>query len=117
MTIYAGSKSTVLKLATQGDLAGGGGAGINIATGTLDFGSITNDSASLTVSAAWVTASSKIALSVRGLAPDHPPDDDDVWIENICAYVTTIVPATSFTVVATAPNGTWGRYTLSAIGV
>ena len=102
----------------QGDtLAGASGGGVSTATGTVNFGLVTTDSATLVLSAAWVTVSSNIFLSVRGFAPDHPPEDDDVWVEGVTACVTTIIPATSFTVVVTASNGTWGRYTINAIGV
>lgn len=78
---------------------------------TVDFGFASaneGDTASVTVSSAGVTAATTFQCQAVGGTPDH--DVEDVMAEGIVAYVTNVVAATSFDVVAYAPQGTWGRY-------
>ena len=85
---------------------------------TVDFGFATGlegDTASVTVPATWVTASSIIVCSPASISTsDHDPDD--VVVEGIVAYSASLVPGSSFDIVAYAPNGTWGQYYINCIG-
>jgi Spherulation-specific family 4 len=90
--------------------------GGNTATAIVDFDT-TGDMASSVVAAPWITTSSVLSVDIRGFAPDHPSDDEDVLLEQITTQVTTVVPGVSFTIVAHAPNSTWGRYELRITGV
>ena len=47
----------------------------------------------------WVASTSTI---------DHDPDD--VWVENLSAYASHIVPGFGFDIVVRAPNNSWGIY-------
>lgn len=86
------------------------------ATAIVDFGT-QGDLVTTTITAPWVTSSSVLsAVDIRGYAPDHLPEDEDVLIEQITARVTTVTPGVGFTVVTHAPNSTWGRYELRISG-
>lgn len=95
-----------------------GGSG-NSVQATVDFGIppgdvITEDTtAKATVAAAWVTAISVLICTVTQ-SVDHDPDD--VGVEQIEASAGNIVPGVGFDVIAWAPNGTWGRYTVNIRG-
>jgi hypothetical protein len=73
------------------------------------------DTATVTVAAAWVTATSIILCNFPAIAsPDHDPED--AVIEDLTASAGNIVPGVSFDITAYAPNGTWGRYYVNATG-
>ena len=85
---------------------------------TLNFGhatSLEDYDAVAEVSAPWATAASRIVCTPTGIATaDHDPDD--YVVENVSAIAVSIVPGAGFIVHATAPGGTWGRYTFNVIG-
>jgi hypothetical protein len=95
--------------------AGGGG---NAVQATVDFGYASGGEDSLatvTVTASWVSATSKIVCSpaASGTA-DHDPQD--AAAEMLSAYATNLVAGVGFDIVAAAPGGTWGRYLINAVG-
>jgi hypothetical protein len=93
------------------------GALVNRVSAVVDFGtSIERDVVTVTVPALWVTASSALVATVRGLSPDHPADQDDVLIEGMGAVALNIVAGVSFDVMCSAQNGTWGQYTVEVLG-
>jgi hypothetical protein len=86
------------------------------ATGTVDFGATHGGTlATVDVAAIWVTGSSVIVVAPGGASADH--DAEDVLIEEIQFAVTAVNNGVGFTVTASAPNGTWGRYTINAVGL
>lgn len=91
--------------------------GINTASATVDFGDgqPEGDVVVVTVAAPWVTTGSVIMAAVRGQAPDHDPED--VAVEGLTAYAENVVPGVSFDLIAAAPQGTWGRYTVLATAI
>lgn len=95
-----------------------GGGSFNSVQAQVDFGfSAGNegDTASVTVVATWVTASSKILCTVAMIATaDH--DAQDGMVEGLIAYAANIVEGVGFDIVVRAPNGTWGKYIVQAIG-
>lgn len=94
----------------------GGG---NAVQGTVDFGFPTGkegDVATVTVAATWVTSSSIIVCSVSAeTTADHSPDDP--LVEGLVAYAGNIVNGVGFDIVCVAPNNSWGRYVINAVGV
>jgi hypothetical protein len=81
---------------------------------TVDFGPDEECSASVTIADARVEADSVIVCSVLAVAtPDHDPDD--YAIEGLTAHAGAIEPGVGFDITACAPNGTWGRYRVTAI--
>ena len=114
MTITYNDVANTLTLAASG----GGGSG-NAETAEVNFGSASSTEtgeATATVAAPWVASSSIIVCSPAGTATaDHDPDD--YFLEGITAYATNIVNGVSFDIVAVAPNNTWGRYNINAVGV
>jgi hypothetical protein len=90
----------------------------NSVSATLDFGTPAqgeSDTATVTVSAVWVTGSTKLVPSLAGSSADH--DAEDGLLEEIILTCTNIVGGVGFDVVGHAPNGTWGRYSINIIGV
>ena len=85
------------------------------AQATVDFANITGlvegDTASVTIAATWVTASTIFNCTVMGGTSQH--DLEDPMVEGIVAYVTTVTPGTSFVVEAYAPSGSWGQYLIN----
>lgn len=98
-------------------IGGSGGGSVNTAQGTVDFGFAVGgeDSiATVTVTAAWASSTSRIVCSPAAVATaDHDPDD--VPAEALSAYATNVVDGVGFDIVAAAPAGTWGRYLINAI--
>lgn len=89
-----------------------GGAGATVGQATIDFGATEDGIASVTVATASALTASKIQVTPAGVATaDHDPDD--YMVEGITVGVANIVNATSFDILANAPNGTWGRYTIN----
>jgi hypothetical protein len=84
-----------------------------VGTVTVDFGA-SGSLATATLTASWITASSVLVVSPGGATDDHDPED--VLIEEIKASVSAVA-AGSCTVMAFAPNGTWGRYTFNVVGI
>jgi len=84
-------------------------------TVNIDFGKdgvlSENDLVITTVSASWVTSTTKIQCFVENDGTDHT--GEDVYLENIVATVYNIVPNTSFDIIAVAHNLTWGRYKIT----
>jgi hypothetical protein len=95
-----------------------GAAGANLVQGLVNFGPGSGrpegDTASVTIPATWVTATSKIVCAPQSYPADHDPED--VVVEGIEAYAINLVPGVSFDVEAYAPSGSWGRYYVNAIG-
>lgn len=92
-------------------IPGGGG---NSGQATINFGaSSTEDyNTTVTVNNAAITTGSYIRVSPYAAATaDH--DSDDYAVEGITAYATNIVNGVSFDIVASAVNGTWGRYLIN----
>lgn len=84
----------------------------------VDFGFASGqegDVATATVTAAWVTTNSKI-LCVPFAAATSDHDPEDYALEGITAYATNIVNGVSFDVVASAPQGSFGVFTIHCIG-
>lgn len=104
-------------LATKAYVAGVAGGG-NWAQVQVDFGNPTgpeeDNTATATVSAAWVTSSTKFVCTVMGGTADH--DLEDAVIEGVVAYVTSVTDGVSFDVTAYAPLGSWGRYYINVLG-
>jgi hypothetical protein len=89
----------------------------NLAQATVNFGYSGEDyNATVTVSAGWVTSSSKILCNVAALATsDHDPED--AVVEDIQAHATNLNPGNSFDIECYAPNGSWGAYLVNAMGL
>jgi hypothetical protein len=102
---------------------GGALAGlINTAQAVVDFGNLQSTvtfledtTASVTVAAPWVTASTVFAASPTD-GQDHPTADEAA-AEGITFSVGNIVVGVSFDVIAQAPNGSWGKYVIDVIGI
>jgi hypothetical protein len=110
------------RISTSGSQSSGsGGTVVNTVTSQVNFGfqgstGQEGDTASVAVSASWVTINSIITCKVQATSTtDH--DSDDVVVEGLIAYATDIIPGTGFTIVATAPQNTWGLYNVQAISV
>lgn len=95
----------------------GGGATASILQALVDFGfenGNEGDVARITVEAPWVTPTSTIfCQSMAADTDDH--DADDVVVENIQAWAENISTG-RFDIVALAPQNSWGRYIIKAIG-
>lgn len=91
----------------------------NETTSTLDFGFASGNEGDIckaTISAAWVTAQSRIVcLPSPTDSADH--STDETLAEDIRFSAVSIIPGTSFDVVAVAPNGTWGRHNCSILAI
>jgi hypothetical protein len=98
---------------------GGGGSTVYNAQATVDFGFPSGqegDIATVTVSATWVLATSIITVSPYAfLTADHDPED--YAAEGITAYAANFATGVSFDIIARAPNNSWGRYVINAMGV
>lgn len=79
---------------------------VNTASATLDFGS-ESDGASATVSAAWVTGSTKLAALILG---------EDALAQQISVTVDNISPGVGFDVLGFAPEGASGTFTVHLVG-
>lgn len=98
---------------------GGGGSTVYNAQATVDFGFATGlegDIATVTVAATWVLATSIITVSPYAfINADHDPED--YAAEGITAYAANFATGVSFDIIARAPNNSWGRYVINAMGV
>jgi len=93
-------------------------SGAPTVTALVDFGFSSGnegDVARTTIPALWVTSSSLILCSSQAIAtPDHDPED--AALENIQVWAENLVPGVGFDVIAIAPNNSWGRYAVQAVG-
>jgi hypothetical protein len=82
----------------------------------VDFGHSREDGVVIkTVSAPWILADSTVEVVVRAVTTaDHDPED--VAVEALSCYASNIIPGVGFDVYCSAPNSTWGRYSLLATG-
>ena len=87
--------------------------GANKVTQEVDFGAV-GDYLSVTVPATWVDATSSIVLSILPNLTDH--DTEDVLLEELKCTYGNIVNGVSFDLHIHAPNETWGRYIVKAVG-
>lgn len=93
----------------------GGGSGIKV-TADINFGLREDTTATITVTGqTWVTSASVIIAGFGGTTSDHQADDAQV--EGLLAFVENLVPGVGFDITASAPGGTWGNYSVYAIGV
>lgn len=84
---------------------------------TLDFGT-ESDVASVTLTGlSWVTATTKITVSLFGGTADHPEGSEDALIEDITVLACNRVPGVGFDIVAHAPNKTFGTYKVHIIAI
>lgn len=101
------------------DLSGTYVVGAHSSQSEVDFGFASGgegDVARVTVAASWVDADTLIAcVPAAAATADHDPED--AVLEQIQAYATNIVPGASFDIEAVAPEGSWGRYLITAIAV
>ena len=85
----------------------------------VDFGypnGLEGDTISVAVAATWVTANMKIVCTVAMEATaDH--DIEDAMVEGLVAYAANIVAGVGFDIYVVAPQNTWGKYLVNAIGV
>ena len=95
---------------------GGGGTGTAVysASASVDFGA-NDDLVQVTVSASWITSTTKLFLTVESDPLDH--DFEDVLLEELKVSYGNVVVGTSFDIFIHAPNETWGRYIVDIIGV
>lgn len=93
----------------------GGGGSANTAQAIVDFGSTLPEetTASATVTAPWVTATSKLLPAVVA-GQDHTADE--IVSENITVSVGNIIAGTSFDVFMYAPNGASGKFLVNIVG-
>ena len=121
------SVSGITSLATQAEVITGTDAVKIVTSATLqglvqsttanvDFGATDDYSATFTIPASWVLASSIITCSYAAVTTaDHDPED--AAIENMTVTTGNIVPGVSFDAVCCAPEGTFGVYTLNIVGI
>jgi hypothetical protein len=101
-----------------GSSAGGLPEGSGTSEVVVDFGHAAGGEAFLVVQpveAAWVTESSRLTCSPSG-QPTDDHDPLDAALDGVTAYVANISPGVGFDLVASASNGTWGRYPFFVIG-
>ena len=99
--------------------SGGGGSGSQSGQVMVDFGHAGGGEAgvaTVAVVAAWVASTSIILCNAAGVAtPDH--DAEDAALEGITAIAANLNTGVGFDVIARAPQGSWGRFTINIIGV
>lgn len=85
---------------------------------TVDFGSADSDMAITTITGIpWMTNSAPHTCHVTGRPDVGGVDDEDALLDQVTAKVTNIVDGVSCDVIAYAPNGTGGVYTVHIVGV
>lgn len=91
---------------------GGGASGATVLT-QVDFGATETGYASVSVAAPTMVGGEFILVSPYAAATtDHDPDD--YAVEGVTAYPTAAVAGVGFDIIASAPNGTWGKYAIYA---
>jgi hypothetical protein len=81
-------------------------------TGTLDFGSTDNGDCNVSIAATWA-GSTNYSYRLGVNATDH--DIEDIIVEGIVVNIFED-SGVGFNVYAHAPNGSWGRYTVTILG-
>lgn len=86
---------------------------------TVDFGYASGGEgcdAHAVVAAPWVSATTVlVAAPAAAATPDHDPDD--AWVEGVTASAGAPVAGVGFTVHATAPGNSWGRYLINVLAI
>lgn len=62
----------------------------------------------------WVNQNTVAIVTFAGTTANHE-DPDDAMVEGLTGYIGNIVPSQGFDIFASAPNGTWGLYQVTAI--
>ena len=62
----------------------------------------------------WVNANTVAIVTFAGTTSNHE-EPDDAMVEGLTGYIGDIIPGVGFTIFASAPNGTWGTYQVTAI--
>jgi hypothetical protein len=81
----------------------------------VDFGPIGDFTASVDVSAEWVTSMSKIIVTPSGL-PTDDHDPEDYVLEGIYGIPTNIIDGVGFTLLAGCKDSTFGKYIFNILG-
>jgi hypothetical protein len=117
-TLTAGTGITLTDGGAGGNLtiASSGGSG-NAVTTVIDFGTGKGDHSTSTVvtGQTWVTGGSNIVTSIIDYVGENSAEDAS--IEGITIAVGDIVAGTGFTVYASSPFGSVGKYQVSCMGV
>ena len=92
------------------------GLGAQSGQATVDFGSTRNNTASVTVAAAWVTPTSIISPSIAYVTTANH-SGDEALAEGLIVTAGNIVDGVSFDLIVAAPNCTTGVYKVNYIGV
>lgn len=103
---------------TAGQAKANAATQVNAVSATVDFGANTQETnmTSVTVSASWVAAGSKIVCTPFAVATAlHDPED--YAVVGLTAYASNISAGVGFDIIAFAPEGTFGTYTIHAVGV
>jgi major tropism determinant Mtd-like protein len=89
--------------------------GANGLQAVVDFGILTPEetTASVTVAATWVTATTKLVCSVVE-GEDHTADE--IAAEQVTATVGSVIPGTSIQIVLSSLNGSTGKFLVTVVG-
>lgn len=106
--LYAGNSGTNVQI-------GAGSGSLNVTQAVVDFGTpvIEETSVYATISVPWVTASSKLLVTIVE-GQDHTADE--IAAEQVIASVGSIVPGVNVELVLVAPNGATGKYLVNIEG-
>lgn len=109
--VYVGNSGTNVPIGTSSGTDG------NSAQAIIDFGTFTGSveetSASTVLSTPWVTAESKLFLSIVE-GQDHTVDE--IIAEQVLASVGNIVSGVSVEIIIYAPSGSTGKYLVNIEG-
>jgi hypothetical protein len=92
----------------------GAGPTSYVASVAVNFGA-RGDLVMVTVPVSWIQSTTGLMFTILPNILDHDPED--VLLEGLICTYSNIIAATSFDLYVHAPQGTWGRYTIKAIGV
>lgn len=94
---------------------GGGGGSGNVVQTVVDFGKLTPEETQITqtVSATWVTASSKLFSAV---VEGQEHTDDEIAAEQVTATTGNVVPGAGFDVVVSSMQGSTGKFLVNIVG-
>jgi len=115
--LTAGTGITLTDGGAGGNLTIASSGSGNAVTSVIDFGTGKGDHSTSTVvtGQTWVTGGSKIITSIIDYAGENSAEDASV--EGITIAVGDIVAGTGFTVYASSPFGSVGKYQVSCMGV
>lgn len=82
---------------------------------TVDFGGGSDFARTTVTGQPWVKSTSRITACFASSSDDH--DAEDSLLEQLGVKVTTLVDGVGFDVIAHAPEGTTGLYTVHVVGV